>query len=424
MMRLLRTGVVLATLGAAGVVAAVRLLRSPRGSPATTPSPETHEVQAGEAGAKRWRFIICGLLAVFGFGGLLIAASGIIPIKASSGHWAITRWFLNFAKERSVSTHTLGLEVPSLDEPGLVLKGAGHYETGCRPCHGNPAVPQPRVAWKMTPSPPYLPPRIPEWEADELFYIVKHGIKFTGMPAWPSHLRDDEVWAMVAFLRRFPELDEAEYKRLAQGDAAPSGAVAPLPDLTVPEGVVRAIATSCARCHGVNGLGRGMGAFPKLAGQRPDYLLASLQAFARGERHSGIMQPIAAGLSQDEMRELAHYYGSLQESSPSRPRQDSALAIERGKAIADRGVPSQRVPSCVDCHGPGATRRNPLYPELAGQYADYLLLQLVLFKNEHRGGTDYAHLMRQVAAGLTPEQMRDVALYYSSLPAAIAPPTR
>ena len=423
-MRLLRTAVALAALSAAGVVAAVHILRSPQRSPAATPRPEAPNARAAGAGAKRWLFRIAGLLAVLGLGGLLVAASGIIPIKASSGHWAITRWFLNFSKERSVSTHTLGLEVPSLDEPWLVLKGAGHYETGCRPCHGNPAVPQPRVAWKMTPSPPYLPPRISKWEPDELFYIVKHGIKFTGMPAWPAVGRDDEVWAMVAFLRSFPELGAEEYRRLAQGDAVPTGAVAPLRDLMGPESVVRAIATSCARCHGVDGLGRGLGAFPKLAGQRPAYLFASLQAFARGERHSGIMQPIAAGLSQEEMRELARYYGSLQEPSPSRPHQDTALAMERGRAIADRGIPSQRVPSCADCHGPGATRRNPLYPELAGQYADYLLLQLVLFKKEHRGGTNYAHLMRQAAAGLTPEQMRDVALYYASLPAAVAPPTR
>jgi cytochrome c553 len=424
MMRLLRTAVALAALAAAGVLAAVHILRSPRGSLAATRSPEAHNARAGGPGAKRWLFRIAGLLTMLGLGGLLIAASGIIPIKASSGHWAITRWFLNFSKERSVATHTLGLEAPSLDEPWMVLKGAGHYETGCRPCHGNPALPQPRIAWKMTPSPPYLPPRISMWEPDELFYIVKHGIKFTGMPAWPAHQRDDEVWAMVAFLRKFPKLDVEEYRRLAHGEAAPSGAVAPLPDLLGAESVPRAITTSCARCHGVNGLGRGLGAFPKLASQRPAYLFASLQAFARGERHSGIMQPIAAGLSQEEMRELASYYGGLQELSPSRPHQDTTLAIERGKTIASRGIPSQRVPSCVDCHGPGATRRNPVYPELSGQYADYLVLQLVLFKKEHRGGTAYAHLMRPVAARLTPEQMRDVALYYASLPAALDRPTQ
>jgi cytochrome c553 len=174
----------------------------------------------------------------------------------------------------------------------------------------------------------------------------------------------------------------------------------------------------------MDGGGRGRGAFPKLAGQRPTYLFTALQAFARGERHSGTMGPIAAGLSRAEMHEVALYYGSLQEPPPSSQHQDTSPAVERGKAIASRGIPRQRVPSCVHCHGPGATPRNPVYPELAGQYADYLVLQLGLFKRAQRGGSAYARLMSPVAARLTPEQMRDVALYYASLPAAIAPPTR
>jgi cytochrome c553 len=136
------------------------------------------------------------------------------------------------------------------------------------------------------------------------------------------------------------------------------------------------------------------------------------------------MGPIAANLSLDEMRALALYYGSLQEPSPSPPLPATSLAIERGKVIASRGIPSQRVPSCVACHGPGTTRRNPVYPELAGQYADYLVLQLVLFQKAHRGGTAYAHLMRPVVARLTLEQMRDVALYYASLPATRDRPAR
>ena len=137
-----------------------------------------------------------------------------------------------------------------------------------------------------------------------------------------------------------------------------------------------------------------------------------------------MMEPIAAGLSLEAMREVARYYASLPEPLPSPPPQDALLAIERGQAIASRGVPPQRVPACVACHGPGATHRNPIYPALAGQYADYLVLQLELFKKAHRGGSAYAHLMRAVAARLTPEQMRDVALYYASLPAVRTPPAQ
>jgi len=316
------------------------------------------------------------------------------------------------------------MAIRTVDEPWLVLKGAGHYETGCLPCHGAPGRRNPRIARAMTPPPPYLGPEVLQWQDDELFYIVKHGIKFTGMPAWPTQRRDDEVWAVVAFLRQLPNLEAEAYRRLVHGEADADGTVTPISALTGPEEVPRAVTASCGRCHGVHGHGRGIGAFPKLAGQRPAYLFASLQAYARGERYSGMMEPIAAGLSPEEMQALARYYSRLQEASPSALHPDATSAIERGEAIASRGIPHQRVPSCADCHGPGATRRNPLYPNLAGQYADYLVLQLESFKKNVRGGTDYAHIMRRVAAGLTPEQMRDVALYYASLPAATAPPAR
>ena len=350
--------------------------------------------------------VLAGLAAA----GLLIVVSGIVPIKASAGHWPITRWFLGFAMARSVATHTLAVTPPSLDDPGLVLKGAGHYDFGCRPCHGSPGQRPPTIAQGMTPQPPELPPAIAQWDPEELYYIVKHGVKFTAMPAWPARQRDDEVWAMVAFLRTLPDLDRSAYRRLVRGDE-PAGA----------EGARQPAATaSCAPCHGADGNGRGLGAFPRLAGQRPAYLLASLEAFARGERHSGIMKPIAAGLDASEMRELARFYAGLPQAD-RRSRSDQA-ASDTGEAIAQRGIPRQRVPACASCHGPGPLPRNPIYPELAGQYADYLALQLRLFKDDLRGGTPYAHIMRMVAGRLTPEQMRAVADYYAALPAVPAGP--
>jgi cytochrome c553 len=175
----------------------------------------------------------------------------------------------------------------------------------------------------------------------------------------------------------------------------------------------RAVTENCARCHGVDG--PGMAAFPKLTGQRPAYLFAALRAFANGERRSGVMEPIAAALKLDDIQELALYYAGLPQMSPRMPPQQSPLAVERGKAIATGGIRSQRVPACAACHGPGTTPRNPIYPDLAGQYAEYLVLQLMLFKNQHRGGSPYARLMLPLATRLKPEQIRDVALYYASL---------
>lgn len=362
---------------------------------------------------KRRLRVAVWLLMVFALGGFLVLVSGIVPIKASSGHWSITRSLLQFGKRRSIATQSLLLDAPALEKPWLVLKGAGHYETGCRPCHGSPDHPYPRVARAMLPPPPYLPPLIEARKPEQLFYAVKHGIKFTGMPAWPSQQRDDEVAAIVAFLLAMPKLDATQYEQLVQGEAVPSGSVEPLPDLVQPEQPPHLVTANCARCHGVDGRGRGLAAFPKLAGQRREYLLAALQAFAEDERHSGIMQPIAAGLSAEERRELADYYSRLPIGAPD--EKASAAAIERGRQIAIHGIVSQRVPSCKHCHGPDGSRKKEAYPVLAGQYADYLVLQLELFKQRRRGGAAYQNLMERVALGLEREQMRDVAQYYASL---------
>jgi len=403
----------LVALAVAGLLAMFRYILSRKKLPADLPRADEPQRASGTAGIKRWVLIAVGLLAVLGVGAFLVVVSGIVPIKASSGHWPITEWVLQFAKSRSVATHTLGIETPPLDDPSLVLKGATHYAIGCRPCHGNPDLQTPRIAQQMTPRPPYLPPRVPNWSPDELFYIVKHGIKFTGMPAWPAQQRDDEVWAMVAFLLRFPEISAEEYRLLATGGIAKVNSELPMPDSPTLRDTPRAVTENCGRCHGVDD--PGMAAFPKLTGQRPAYLFAAMRAFASGERHSGIMEPIAAALSLTDMRELALYYAGLPQISPLFSRAQSPFAIERGQAIATGGIRSQRVPACVACHGPGTAPRNPIYPNLAGQYAEYLVLQLMLFKNQHRGGSSYARLMLPVAARLKPEQIRDVALYYASL---------
>lgn len=362
------------------------------------------------------RRVVLALVALLAAGalGFLVSASGVIPIKASGGHWALTQWVLEFSMHRSVATHSVGVTVPPLDDPAMVLKGAGHYEFGCRACHGSPSVPTSRLASSMLPAPPYLPRTVREWDADELFTIVKHGIKFTGMPAWPSQRRDDEVWAMVAFLRVLPRMSGAEYQRLIAGEAplddgAPSG----------PLGAQRppAVTENCAHCHGVEGAGRGEGAFPTLAGQSEAYLTASLDAFARGRRHSGIMQPIASELTATQRRELARYYaGQRPVRVAPAGGSDLAASISRGGELARVGHTAERIPSCAACHGPGATERNPMYPTLAGQYAPYLALQVELFLRGDRGGTAYAHLMHRAARGMTRAQIVDVARYYASLP--------
>src|SRR5690606_35032220 len=139
-------------------------------------------------------------------GGLLVAWSGVYNIAASKGHWAITRAFLSFGMRNSIEFHAAATKAPALDHIALVQRGAGHYQGGCAPCHGAPGEPPSPITRDMLPEPPVLAGVVPQWKPRELFWIVKHGLKYTGMPAWPAPKRDDEVWAVVAFLNRLPDL--------------------------------------------------------------------------------------------------------------------------------------------------------------------------------------------------------------------------
>ena len=354
-----------------------------------------------------WRTLAltAGVLLV---GGLAIAASGIAPLKASAGHWRITNWLLHFTMERSVSTYAIAIEAPPLDHPALIRRGATHYDLGCSPCHGNVDDKTPRIPQAMLPPPPPLPDRVSQWQPEELFYLVKHGVKFTGMPAWPAQQRDDEVWAVVAFLRRLPELGAKEYHDLAGGQSV---ALSQLTDGSQ-ELEPRIVRDNCARCHGIDGNETGHGAFPRLARQRVEYMDQALRAYADGRRHSGIMGPIAASLTSENRSAAVHHYASIGNVDAPDTATESS---QRGERIATRGVDATMIPACVECHGPAESPKNPAYPRLAGQNADYLRAQLRLMKRRQRGGSPYVELMHEFVDRLTEEQIDDVTAYFASL---------
>jgi cytochrome c553 len=376
---------------------------------------------SGSALKKPWVLVAIGVLLVFAVTavvGFAVAMSGVVPIQASAGHWPITSWFLHTSMKRSTAFHSMGIEVPPLDDAGLILKGAGHYESGCRPCHGAPGPRRPEVPRWMTPDPPDLAEAVAGWDPEDLFYVVKHGIKLTGMPAYPAQTRDDEVWAVTAFLVALPDLSPLEYRRLVFGDEVPAPALGSEDELILRQSVPLEVGETCGRCHGRDGLGRGEGVFPQLAGQSREYLEAAMIAYATGTRHSGIMESLAVGLSEDVLRDLADFYAAM--PRPAHPRATAEppdpAAAARGERIARDGIPERKIPSCADCHGPvspGEPPRNPRYPVLDGMYAEYLELQLTLFAEGNRGGSDYAHLMREFAPRLEEGERRDVAAYYA-----------
>lgn len=359
---------------------------------------------------KRWalRLALAGIaLALVA---VLVAWSGRVSVAASASHNPLVAWFLHFTMRQAVQKQSRGIEVPPLSDPQLIVLGAGVYSVACASCHGAPGEPAALAAQNMTPPTPWLPPTVGEWKPHELFWIVKHGLKYTAMPGWAAQRRDDEVWAVVAFLLKLPQLDVAGYRELAYGETQAFSAAVPASVLGDPLGL---LVDTCARCHGLDGLGRD-GVAPAIAGQSEVYLFETLLAYAGARRLSGIMQPLAASLAESTMRRLAAHYASL----PAAATTDAASGAQAaGRNIAYAGIPEQDVPPCLACHGPGTTPRADLYPDLAGQDADYLALQLRLFREGRRGGSAAAPLMEAIARQLKEDQAQAVARWYAGLSA-------
>lgn len=356
-----------------------------------------------------WRLAawLAATTAVLVFSAVLFAWSGVYNIAASSGHLALTRAFLELGMRSSVETHSLAIDAPPLDDSDLVLLGAAHYQSGCAPCHGAPGARGSPVVGEMLPPPPPLEGKVADWRDRELFWIVKHGIKYTGMPAWTTELRDDEVWAMVAFLRRLPRLSPASYRALAFGNSGPRSTTT---DQLHSSGAPEALLDVCARCHGTASKGPTSALVPRLAGQSERYLILALEDFALGRRPSGFMQAIAAGLREPSRLAVARHYARLDRATPESPTSPSPLT-DLGAAIAREGVVGEGIPACLSCHGP---RSAPEYPRLDGQSERYLRNQLELFRRGVRSGSQRALAMTTIAKRLNDGQISAASAYFAA----------
>src|SRR5438128_7828580 len=151
--------------------------------------------------------------AIVLIGGAVFVYSGVYDIGATAPHWRITHWVLETVRVRSIEAHAAGITAPpGLDDPAKVLMGTEHFAAHCAVCHGAPGVPKGDIAQGLYPQPPDLAVTVSAYSDGELFWILKHGIKMTGMPAWADH-SDGELWATVALLRQLPGLPQARYAK-------------------------------------------------------------------------------------------------------------------------------------------------------------------------------------------------------------------
>ena len=155
-----------------------------------------------------------GAVLVMALAGVLFVASGIYDIAAATPHWPVTRWVMEQTRNRSIAMHAAGIKVPpGLDDPQKVAMGTEHFAAHCASCHGGPGVLRGEAAEGLYPQPPDLAHAPAHYTPAELFWIVRNGIKMTGMPAWSDH-SDEELWATVAFIEKLPGMTEADYGKL------------------------------------------------------------------------------------------------------------------------------------------------------------------------------------------------------------------
>ena len=143
--------------------------------------------------------------------------SGSYNVAATQPHSKITLWLINEMREASIEHHSKGIKAPSTTGPNMIREGVEHFHEMCRLCHGSPGFDKEEFGEGLYPKPPDLASKDIQQESDpEIFWVLKNGIKLTGMPAFgPTH-DDNELWGMVYVVRRLPGLKPEQYKEMLE----------------------------------------------------------------------------------------------------------------------------------------------------------------------------------------------------------------
>lgn len=164
---------------------------------------------------------LAGLLVLIGAAFGAFVWSGIYNVAADEPHTLIAARVLETARERSIAARASDLIAPRLDDEAMIRAGAGNYDAMCVECHLRPGLQQTELSAGLNPpSPDFSRRKVAD--AARAFWIIKHGIKMTGMPAWGKSMEDEYIWGMVAFVRQLPGMSEDRYRALVAASAGHS----------------------------------------------------------------------------------------------------------------------------------------------------------------------------------------------------------
>ncbi|CAN7596930.1 c-type cytochrome [Acidovorax sp. Leaf78] len=200
-----------------------------------------------------------GLALAALLGGAVVIYGGLYDVAATRQHWQITHSALEVAMRQSVRLRARHIEAPPLADERMALRGAACFRDKCVQCHGAPGVAQSDIGLGLQPQPGPLVDAKLHWQPRELYWVVRHGLKMTGMPAWEYRLADGEIWDVVAFMQRLPELSAPQYaqwqERASATAAVPAcgrGQAVPAPVVTAEPARASASATAPAVAFAVN----------------------------------------------------------------------------------------------------------------------------------------------------------------------------
>lgn len=154
--------------------------------------------------------IVLGVLVV---GAAIFVWSGIYNIGADNPHWSATHAAIETLRERSIEARLDDIQPPNLDDPRRIQRGTLSYSAMCTGCHLSPGSDDTEIRPGLYPMPPNLS-KEETHDPRRTFWIIKHGIKLTAMPAWGKTHTDEQIWDMVAFLQKLPGMTPAQYEQL------------------------------------------------------------------------------------------------------------------------------------------------------------------------------------------------------------------
>jgi mono/diheme cytochrome c family protein len=165
--------------------------------------------------AKTIGVTVVGTLAVLAAAGAAFIGSGFYNIGADDHHTKITLTVIEQLRERSIAARSNSIEAHYAEDPARIAAGAKHYSVLCVGCHLAPGVTQSEIRRGLYPHPPNLAQEELQ-QTPRAFWIIKHGIKMSAMPAWAKTLDDPAIWDTVAFIRKMPDMTPEAYQQLSQ----------------------------------------------------------------------------------------------------------------------------------------------------------------------------------------------------------------